>query len=89
MSDPNTFRIPTANEVASQVVTKLSEMGMVVPGGALDIDQAAKYLNCTTKHLRRLVELRKIKARDISAGTGEKATLRFSVAVLAEYLRGE
>jgi uncharacterized protein (UPF0335 family) len=89
MSANNTFQIPTAAEVAAEVVAQLAERGMVVPGAALDIHGAAKYLGCDPKHLRKLVELRKIKARDISAGTGEKAVLRFSVVALAEYLRGE
>jgi len=85
----NTFSIPTPEAVAREVVAQLAEKGLVVPSGALDIQQAADYLQCDPKHLRRLVELRKIKARDISAGTGERAVLRFSVSVLAEYLRGE
>lgn len=89
MSAENTFHIPTAAEVAREVVAQLADMGMIVPGKAMDIQEAAAYLKCDPKHLRRLVELRKIKARNISTGTGEKATLRFSVEVLADYLRGE
>jgi len=84
----NTFSIPTPEAVADAVIAKMAEKGLVVPGRSLDIQQAADYLQCDPKHLRRLVELRKIKARDISAGTGERAVLRFSVSVLAEYLRG-
>lgn len=89
MSAENTFTIPTSEEVAAKVVAKLAEMRLVIPSKALDINEAADYLKCKPAHLRRLVELRRVKARDISAGTGEKAVLRFSVVGLDEYLRGE
>ena len=70
MSNQIQFSIPTAEAVAAEVVARLAAMGMVVPSAALDINQAAKYLGCTAQHVRRLVELRKLKAVNISAGTG-------------------
>ena len=87
MSDQNTFHIPTATDVAAEVVLKLASMGMVVPGKSLKIEDAAKYLECSPKQVRALVEKRKLKAGNLSTGTGEKATLRFSVVALEEFLR--
>ena len=85
----NTFQIPTAAETAKEVIAQMAASGYIVPSCALDIDQAAAWLKCSKKHLRALVELNKIQARNISAGTGEKSTLRFSVFELEKYLRGE
>lgn len=84
----NTFQIPTAAEVAAEVVAMLLAKELVVPSGALDIDAAAAWLKCSPKHLRALVELNKIQARNISAGTGEKSTLRFSIRELDKFLTG-
>lgn len=87
MSDQNTFHIPTATDVAAEVVLKLASMGMVVPGKSMNIAQAAEHLQCSTRQVRELVEKRKLKAGNLSTGTGEKATLRFSVVALEEFLR--
>ncbi len=90
MSDQSqNIRIPTAQEVAAEVVASLSKMGMVVPRQSMNLEEAAAFLKCDPKHVRRLVELNRLKAVNISTGTGGKATLRFSPAVLAEYLKGE
>lgn len=89
MSDQNTFRIPTASEVASEVVAKLSQMGLIVPGKAMDIHEAAKYLDLHPKIVRGLVEMGKIKCANATLGSGQSANLRFSVIALEKYLRGE
>jgi len=88
MSANNTFSIPTAEEVAAHVVARLADMGMVVPSCSLTIDQAAEHLQIETKQVRKLVELRRLKAGN--TGTGEKkCTLRFSLVELERFLRGE
>ena len=89
MSDQNTFTIPTAEEVAREVVAMLAEKGLVVPSGSKDITAAAEYLGISPKLLRGLVEDRKIKCANLTRGSGQSATLRFSVVELERVLRGE
>ena len=84
-----TIQIPTPEAVAKEVVLQLEKMGLVVPAASLTIDQAAEFLQVKPQQVRALVELKRLKARDISVGTGEKAKLRFSPVVLAEYLKGD
>lgn len=87
MSDQNTIKIPTAAEIAAEVVAKISSLGLVVPGRSLDIDEAAKHLQCNAKTVRKLVEGGRLKAGNLSAGSGQKATLRFSPLEIERYLR--
>ena len=87
MSDKNTFHIPTAAEIAAEVVAKISSLGLIVPGRSLDIDEAAWHLQCAPKTVRKLVEGGRLRAGNLSAGSGQKATLRFSPLEIERYLR--
>ncbi len=50
----------------------------------LDVEGAAAYLGTTTRHVRRLVEERRIPF--IKLGPGRSARLRFDVAPLDSWL---
>jgi len=55
-------------------------------GSLLDVDGAAAYLGTTTRHVRRLVEERRIPF--IKLGPGRSARLRFDSARLDTWLEG-
>jgi excisionase family DNA binding protein len=53
-------------------------------GNLLDVDGAAAYLGTTTRHIRRLVEERRIPFAKL--GPGRSARLRFDTAKLDAWL---
>lgn len=54
------------------------------PGELLDVDGAADYLGTTPRHIRRLVEERRVPFTKL--GPGRSARLRFDTAKLDSWL---
>ena len=67
-------------------VMNSEQLGQTVTGGeVLDVREAAQFLKCGPKVVRRLARLRQIPHRKID----RKGTLRFSRVALEAWLRAE